>query len=194
MHRICLLTLAAPLAAIAFVSAAAGQTLPVTGEWNNNFFGSTGDIRGSLTITEPTFNASLEFGGFVFGQSPGTDGFHEPINLTGTINSDDSIDIDPVDDHPLFGDVTASVDAAGNVTGLLSDIPDPSIESVDVGGTLSDLMQFNLTYVVNFAPNSGPGEVVDGTATITAVPEPTTGAILLLGGLAIAGRRGRRRG
>ncbi len=99
-----------------------------TGTWVNNTFSSTGPVRADLIIQGGTARLIIDAGGNVFGMSD-----PDPLDLVGPISaagwSASAMD------HPTYGDVQASINAARAVSITCTNIPGGFITGSTATGT-----------------------------------------------------------
>gem|GEM_PF-1262227 len=130
-----------------------------TGQWNNTTFGSSGAstmVIGADTGAS-TLTMSLDLDGNVFG------GANPPAdNLTGTYTTTQAV-INGV--SPVFGNLSFTIDAAGNFNGGSNDVPGTSVQSITYTGTITSTA-VNLNYVITFEAGAGGGTAV-GTLQMT---------------------------
>jgi hypothetical protein len=119
-----------------------------SGSWENTTFGSTGGARAVIDVQpdgDATFTIDLD--GMVFGALD-----PDPMSYEGTYDADGAVFEAPSD--PLFGDLTITVDADGEVTINGELVPVDGIASLSAEGSItSDAIQ--LEYTVGF---TGGGE------------------------------------
>jgi hypothetical protein len=121
----------------------ASAGLVYTGQWHNTTFDSTGSLMFELDLTDTTFAAVLTVGGNVFGlpfPPP-------PIVLAGDREPDGGAVIN-VTGH-LMGDISGTVNGAGVLNLVFSNIPGGFIRDMTVSGLLTPSL-LSGTYRVEF--------------------------------------------
>lgn len=114
------------------------------GQWTNTTFGSAGAVTVQITITEDgTATYTVDLGGMVFGVI-------DPPEMTyvGTFDADGALFEAPGD--PLFGDLTITINAAGEIAVVGDLVPIAGIARLEAGGTVTP-GTMELTYTVFFA-------------------------------------------
>ena len=124
-----------------------------SGQWNNTTFGSTGSTTMTLTsdATNMTAQMILDMNGNVLG---GAD--PAPMTLDGTY-TDTEFTVSATTD--LFGEFTLSVDNMGVLTGAGINVPNTSIDKVDLSGTATPT-SITINYVVTFSADAGGGTAI----------------------------------
>lgn len=152
------------------------------GYWQNQTFNTSGDASFDVAISGSTITVTIDLDGSVFG---GTD--PDPFILPGTISGDD-ISFSLTND-PLFGDLTASINAAGDVNANAVFDQPFFLSSAEMSGTVNVNADYlNLSYVLNV---SGSSDQYFGFVNATLVPEPAGAALLLAGALSLIAQRRR---
>ncbi len=171
-------------ALVCLLPAAAARADLYVGTWTNNTFASSGPISFDYSVVGTAVTFVLDVGGSAFGI-----GDPPPFAMTGTMNPNGSITMNPLSD-PMFGDLTASISPTGAITGSGTNIPDPRIESLTVTGQFNIGVDIHADYVVTFSPAFGGG-TAEGDMDATLIPEPATMALVGLGlaGLVVRKRR-----
>ena len=127
-----------------------------TGTWTNTTFGSTGDITvGGTASDDGTGEATIDIGGQVFGLVD-----PDAQNVSATFDND-TLTIEVAGD-PVFGDISITVTADGQMTMEATNIPNPDIDRMTAEGTAT-ATQIDVTYTVHFAD----GSTAEGTATLS---------------------------
>lgn len=170
-----------------------GPQATYTGSWQNTTFGSSGPLSFSYELSDTQVTAVLDLGGFVFGGPP-----PGPKTFTGTLDPGGTVTFGLAGDD-VFGDVSGSFDAAGNLTITMIAVPG-FVRDATMTGSLVDPAHFSGQYRVDFetpTPEADRVEGIDfalGVVEATVVPEPGSGALLAIGLawlLAVSRRRGR---
>jgi hypothetical protein len=122
------------------------------GVWTNNTFGSTGDVTVTIIVgTDGTGIFLVDLGGLVFGTVDPPE-----MRYEGTYTLDGAL-FEAAGD-PLFGDLTITINSAGEVSILGDLIPIDGIARLEASGTIS-LESMDLHYVVLF-PGGGQADGV----------------------------------
>ena len=130
-----------------------------SGEWRNITFGSSGAVSASFLAEEDgTAAFTIDLDGFVFGALD-----PDPMTYTGSFSSEGAVFDIPAD--PLFGDLTITVTAEGeiSITGEL--VPVEGIAQISAIGTISS-EEMHLDYTVTFSA----GEPAIGEMNLTKNP------------------------
>lgn len=181
--RIVALAIAGLVIGLACGAPARGDVMLYEGTWENTTFGSSGDAFFEIEIVGSTMTVTADMAGFVFGI-----GDPDPLVISGTVNPDGSASLEATD-HPTYGDVSATIDSAGNIAAELTDVPDAFITGATATGQSFDGSTFHADYTVTFAQ----GDPAVGTVDADLVPEPVTVGLFSLGlGGMLVRRRWRR--
>lgn len=152
------------------------------GQWDNLTFGSSG--AASMLIEDlgaGVVRMTIDVDGNVFGfvdPPPGV--------VMGTVVAD-VFTMDPVVGDPTFGDISGSIDAAGNASFEMLNAAGGSFSSVVISGTAIGGV-FDLDYQI-FTPNSPTAPFAIGEINMVLVPTQSTLALLGVGGLLMFRRR-----
>ncbi len=166
--------------AVMSVSSAHAALMVYQGQWNNLTFGSSGDAEIGLDVEGDDAAGYIDLDGLVFGSVD-----PPALNFLATMNPDGSFTVTPIAGDPVFGDVTGSRDADGNVTITTANLPLLNGGSMTLSGTF-DGITWDLTYVISAF---GQEEFANGTL-VAVIPEPGTLGLLVMAGVAFR-RRGR---
>ncbi len=112
-----------------------------TGTWHNTTFSTTGPVTATVTLNNGTYNIAFDMGGSVFG---GTDPALE--NYTAAVTSSNAT-LTAVT-SPVYGSLTGTVDANGNITAGGTNIPG-SVSSFALTGTWT-ATQITANVVITF--------------------------------------------
>lgn len=153
-----------------------------TGQWDNLTFSSSGpatmlieDLGGGVV------QMTIDVDGNVFGfvdPPPGV--------VTGTVVAD-VFTLDPVLGDPTFGDISGTIDAAGQADFELINAAGGSFSSVMITGTAIGGV-FDLDYQI-FTPNDPTAPFAVGEIRMDLVPSPSSLALFIMGGLLMYRRR-----
>ncbi|MCP5143656.1 MAG: hypothetical protein H6978_02415 [Gammaproteobacteria bacterium] len=190
---------AAGALALTLVTAAGTASAEMyTGNWTNTSFGSNGPVWIQTEVLPgDLFEITVDLGGFVFGSID-----PPPFTLSGTINPDGSWNVSE-SGSAVFGDISASLSASGDVIVESGNLPSPGGDFLDAAyasGTFDGTnisLQYTLLLTGGSLPGNGGVEFTDyylGTleASLTPVPLPA-GIALLVGPLAALGSMRRLR-
>lgn len=159
------------------------------GSWVNTTFGSSGAATIVLDLAGTDLTVIFDLDGPVFG------GFDPPaLTVTGTFDTTSGGTIS-ASDHPVFGDVSATVSPTGFVSGMATDVPDPFIVSASFMGPVTPAGLI-IDYEVFFAGPIFPGGPSSATGFISAAVIPVPAALPLLSSavlLVVGGLRRHRR-
>ncbi len=129
---------------------------PWQGFWTNTTFGSTGEVVADGTVIgDGTGFGSVDIGGLVFGAVD-----PDAKNFSATYDGD-VLTIEVAGDD-VFGDVTITISADGQLAMEAANVPDEAIDKVTSEGTVT-ADQIDVTYDVFFTD----GTTAKGTATLT---------------------------
>ena len=190
------IALAAASAANAAVTIGAGSTISVTGNVIANPTNQDISQATSLDFTNSLYTPSLGVAGPVSSYS-GTGSFAGDICLgsCGTIQDILSLAVGPqsIPNFFLLSGGTGPASISFSLDGISSIVRTPGFLDVTATGTLSATGFDSTPGLFRFSTQGG-GNLVTFSATTTAVPEPATWALMLLGfgGIGMAMRRRRR--
>lgn len=125
-----------------------------TGTWTNTTFSSTGAVTATVTLNGSTYTITFDMGGNVFGGAdPAPEGFSATVTTTNaTLTGITS---------PVYGTLTGSLDANGNVTASGTNITG-QVSSFTLTGTWN-ATTINAAVVITFDNQT----TANGVATLT---------------------------
>jgi len=129
-----------------------------TGQWLNTTYTTTGAASATVTVDQGagtvSFNMDMD-GNVLGGTNP------PPVDFTGTYNATGATFNAT---GTVFGDVAATVDANGNISGTLTNLPGGNVNRVEVTGSLT-ATTMNINYTVFFTG----GGTANGVLTLNKV-------------------------
>jgi hypothetical protein len=128
-----------------------------TGSWENTTFGSSGGASVEIAVdtAAETIDFTLDLDGSVFGSSdPPAEMFSGGYDVHGFAVSGTS---------QTFGSLSITVNALGDLVGIGTDVPNPSIDRVELSGSAQP-EAISIDYTVYFA---GGGEPAVGVINVT---------------------------